>query len=75
MQAAAGGLFSVAGGGRFGSGFLAGGIGQFAGPDPSAGLTVAAVARAAVAGGIGSVLGGGKREHGAVTGAFGLDPL
>jgi hypothetical protein len=67
----AGGLISVAGGGKFASGFLAAGFGEEFGPDPSRGLTIDAIAQAAVAGGVGSVIGGGKFENGAITGAFG----
>ncbi len=76
-----GGLASVAGGGSFGSGFLAAGFSDLAGPDvPSDHASVGAVVEHAVTGGIGSVLGGGKFENGAITGAFGylfnsaLDP-
>ena len=70
-KGAVGGLFSVASGGKFGSGFLAAGFGSLAGQEiagisnPYAGTVVSAVA-----GGIGSVLGGGKFANGAVTGAF-----
>ncbi len=67
-----GGLASVAGGGSFGSGFLAAGFSDLAGPDvPSDHASVGAVVEHAVTGGIGSVLGGGKFENGAITGAFG----
>ncbi|HEV2362738.1 MAG TPA: RHS repeat-associated core domain-containing protein, partial [Caulobacteraceae bacterium] len=71
-----GGLFTVAEGGNFGSGFLAGGVGSLA-PAPTTGqeltfdVLAEGTAESAVLGGIGSVLGGGKFESGAVTGAFG----
>ncbi len=71
-----GGLSSVAQGGKFGAGFLAGGFTQAASPligtinpthvGPDIGRTVAA----AVVGGTASVLGGGKFANGAATGAF-----
>lgn len=68
-----GGLVSVAGGGNFGSGFLAGGIGSL-GPSPTGSETLDEIAEGtiehAVLGGLGSLLGGGKFQNGAITGAF-----
>jgi RHS repeat-associated protein len=72
-----GGLASVAGGGKFGSGFLAAGIGSLADNpaldmgDDWAGRYIGNTVVHAVAGGIGSMLGGGKFLNGADTGAFG----
>ncbi len=74
MHATAGGLFSVAGGGKFKSGFLAAGFADLAGPvvdKISQSNMYVGLAAATVTGGLGSVLGGGKFENGAVTGAFG----
>jgi RHS repeat-associated protein len=65
-----GGIFSMAGGGRFGSGFLAAAFSQLASPDPNTAGYYGTI-QAAAAGGIGSILGGGKFADGAVTGAFG----
>jgi GH24 family phage-related lysozyme (muramidase) len=73
MHATAGGLFSVAGGGKFKSGFLAAGFAELAGPvvdKISQSNMYVGLAAAAVTGGLGSVIGGGKFENGAVTGAF-----
>jgi len=74
-----GGIVSVAGGGSFQSGFIAGGIGGLM--DPYAGMVnqpgsgasglFAATAISAVSGGLGSQLGGEKFANGAETGAFG----
>ncbi len=69
-----GGIVSLAGGGKFGSGFLAGGISSL-GPSPNGmdepeQAALGAVEHA-ILGGLGSVLGGGKFANGAVTGAFG----
>jgi RHS repeat-associated protein len=67
-----GGITSVAGGGNFGSGFLAAGVGSLAdNPALDTGNFEANVVEHAVFGGIGSELGGGKFGNGAVTGAFG----
>jgi hypothetical protein len=76
MHGLAGGLFSVAGGGKFQSGFLAAGFAELAGPHleidgNGTGVLAANTAINAVTGGIASVLGGVKFENGAVTGAFG----
>ncbi|MHB8530721.1 MAG: RHS repeat-associated core domain-containing protein [Caulobacteraceae bacterium] len=73
---AVGGLFTVAEGGNFGSGFLAAGVGSLASaPTPGQRLSFDAVAEgtaeSAVLGGVGSLLGGGKFQNGAITGAFG----
>jgi hypothetical protein len=74
LHAAAGGLFSVAEGGHYKSGFLAAGFVALAGPElPSPDNILDRLlgyAESAVIGGIGSTLGGGKFENGAVTGAF-----
>jgi RHS repeat-associated protein len=74
LHAAAGGLFSVAEGGHYKSGFLAGGFVALAGPGGPAPDDILdrllGYAQSAVIGGIGSTLGGGKFENGAVTGAF-----
>jgi RHS repeat-associated protein len=68
-----GGIVSVAGGGKFGSGFIAAGFASQFEPGPPQNWEQAAfgATEAAVAGGFGSMLGGGKFENGAVTGAFG----
>jgi hypothetical protein len=74
MHATAGGLYSVAGGGKFKSGFLAAGFADLAGPvvdKISQSNMYVGLAAATVTGGLGSVIGGGKFENGAVTGAFG----
>jgi RHS repeat-associated protein len=76
LHGVAGGLISVAQGGKFQSGFLAAGFAELAGPaleipGNSAGAVAANTAVNAAIGGIGSVLGGGKFENGAITGAFG----
>ena len=66
-----GGLFTVAGGGKFGAGFLAAGFGSLADNstfdtgDPWGNTLVHALA-----GGVGSTLGGGKFANGAATAAF-----
>ena len=72
-----GGLASVANGGQFKSGFLAGGFAEgfsdVAGdlaPQTSNAINPGQVVIAATIGGAGSVLGGGKFANGAVTGAF-----
>jgi len=69
-----GGIFSVAQGGNFGSGFLAAGIATLA-PAPTGnadwGDIAEGTAKSAILGGVGSVLGGGKFANGAETGAFG----
>jgi RHS repeat-associated protein len=65
-----GGLVSMAGGGRFGSGFLAASFGSLAGsvlPSPGG---IGGAIESAVLGGVGSMLGGGKFADGAATGAF-----
>jgi hypothetical protein len=68
-----GGLVSEIGQGRFGSGFLAGGISSLA-PVPAGNQsweeTFEGAVEAGALGGAGSVLGGGKFEDGAITGAF-----
>jgi hypothetical protein len=64
-----GGLFSVASGGHFASGFLAAGVGALGGP-VDLGSTVANGLEASELGGYASVLGGGKFANGAITGAF-----
>ncbi|MHB8530724.1 MAG: hypothetical protein ACYC8V_14595 [Caulobacteraceae bacterium] len=71
-----GGLFTVAGGGNFSSGFLAAGVGSLApAPTPGQKLTfdelTEGTAESAILGGVGSLLGGGKFQNGAITGAFG----
>ena len=74
MHGVAGGLASVASGGKFQSGFLAAGFADVAGPfvdQISHGDIFMGTAASAVVGGMGSVVGGGKFENGAVTGAFG----
>jgi RHS repeat-associated protein len=69
-----GGVFSVAQGANFGSGFLAAGFGTFA-PTPTGNENwdqiVGGAAESAILGGAASVLGGGKFANGAETGAFG----
>jgi hypothetical protein len=71
-QGITGGLQSVASGGNFGSGFLAGGFGSLAGPLGLSGgqFDTANLIASAALGGVAAVLGGGKFENGAVTGAF-----
>lgn len=70
-QGLTGGLFSVASGGNFGSGFLAGGVGALAGPIFGGGpFDPGKMIGSAVLGGFASVLGGGKFANGALTGAF-----
>jgi len=79
VSGAVGGAASVAQGGSFKSGFLAGGFASVAGSVgggvlPSGETTggyAANVAFGSVAGGVGSVIGGGKFANGAITGAFG----
>jgi RHS repeat-associated protein len=74
MHASVGGLFSMAGGGKFGSGFLAAGFSDLAGSasgDDDPGVNALDLSRHAIVGGVGSLLGGGKFANGAVTGAFG----
>ena len=67
-----GGIVSVAGGGDFGSGFLAGGISSLGSASFLNLHDVAAnTAIHALLGGIGAELGGGKFANGAATGAFG----
>lgn len=67
-----GGIFSVAQGGNFGSGFLAGGVSGLAdSPTFDTENFEANLVEHAVFGGAGSVLGGGKFANGAETGAFG----
>lgn len=74
MHGAVGGASSAANGGNFGSGFLAAGMSELAGPNirqvfgESFGGKLAAHA---TIGGIGSKLGGGKFENGFTTAAFG----
>jgi len=63
-----GGLFSVAGGGHFASGFLAAGVGAL--PGPNFGDAIANGVTSSVLGGFASVLGGGKFANGALTAAF-----
>ena len=69
-----GGIVSLAGGGKFGSGFLAGGVSSL-GPSPNAmdepEQAAIGTVEHAILGGLGSVLGGGKFQNGAITGAFG----
>jgi RHS repeat-associated protein len=64
-----GGVTSVAQGGNFGSGFLAGGVSSFT-ITPSQPFSVGNLIVSTVAGGTASALGGGKFASGAVTGAF-----
>jgi RHS repeat-associated protein len=70
MHGAVGGLFSMAGGQGFKSGFLAAGFSDIAG-DGGQG-NPSDITSNAILGGIGSVLGGGKFMNGAITGAFGV---
>jgi hypothetical protein len=76
MHGFVGGLASIAGGGKFKSGFLAAAFsdaagGVDAGRDDTIGMQAANVAIHAITGGVGSILGGGKFANGAVTGTFG----
>ena len=70
-----GGIFSVASGGKFESGFLAAGVGSLGDLVPQFGPTldgypVVNIAINASLGGAASMLGGGKFENGAITAAF-----
>jgi hypothetical protein len=65
-----GGVFTVASGGKFQSGFLAAGVASLGGPAPGEAPSIQGALFAAALGGAGSVLGGGKFANGAVTGAF-----
>ena len=67
-----GGLFSVAEGGNFGSGFLAAGVGSLGGGLGSGQFDPGKFVVSAVLGGASSVLGGGKFANGAITGARSL---
>ena len=69
-QGAVGGLMSVIEGGKFGSGFLAAGVGSLAGQFSGGQFDVAKMLASAAIGGAASVLGGGKFENGAITAAF-----
>ena len=71
MHGAVGGLFSMASGQGFKSGFLAAGFSDIAGDGGYSQNTAADITAHALYGGIGSVLGGGKFANGAITGAFG----
>lgn len=71
IHGAVGGMFSVAQGGKFGSGFLAAGISDLGGSGDSQELDAIELSKHAIVGGLGSMLGGGKFGNGAVTGAFG----
>ena len=66
-----GGLDSVATTGRFGSGFLAGGVGSLADIQQFNQSLEEGVVVHAIASGIGSEIAGGSFENGAITGAFG----
>ena len=66
-----GGVYSEIGGGNFGSGFLAAGLGSLAAPWAAQSGPVGGTVISAAVGGLGSVLGGGKFANGAVTGSFG----
>ena len=69
---AVGGVAAVAGGGKFGHGFLAAGVAQLGAPAiGQIPTTEGRVAAAAIVGGTASKLGGGKFANGAVTAAFG----
>jgi RHS repeat-associated protein len=70
MHAFVGGMFSVASGGKFEQGFLAGGISDVGEVFDTGNFGIDLVQHAAL-GGAGSLLGGGKFENGAATGAFG----
>lgn len=82
LHGAVGGTASVASGGKFHSGFLAGGFANLAGSfgvdrlgfnevPGSQGEFFGRTAYQAVAGGVGSIMGGSKFGNGAITGAFG----
>jgi RHS repeat-associated protein len=76
MHATAGGLFSVAEGGKFQSGFLAAGFADLAGTHfdidgNGAGAIAVNTVTHGIIGGLGAVMGSGKFENGAITGAFG----
>ncbi len=71
-HALVGGTFSVIGGGKFGSGALAGGFSAAVTPYiPDNIGTGGGLATSSIVGGTASVLGGGKFGNGALTGAFG----
>ncbi len=65
-----GGMVSVAEGGNFGSGFLAGGVGSLAGSWSGGQFDPGHMLASAIVGGAASVLGGGKFLNGAITAAF-----
>ncbi|MGH8522762.1 MAG: RHS repeat domain-containing protein, partial [Gammaproteobacteria bacterium] len=65
-----GGLSSLAGGEKFGPGFLSGAVASWAGPMVPDSPFLGSLG-AAVVGGTASELGGGKFANGAITGAFG----
>jgi len=71
LHGLAGGLRSVALGGKFGSGFLAAGFSNLAGNFADFGDRGANTVAHAIVGGLASELGGGKFESGAITAAFG----
>jgi hypothetical protein len=71
-HALVGGTFSVIGGGKFGSGALAGGFSAAVTPYIPSNIGIGGgLATSSVVGGTASVLGGGKFGNGALTGAFG----
>ena len=66
-----GGTFSVAQGGKFGSGFLAAGASDISDLSTSSDNLLVGAIKASVIGGTASVIGGGKFGNGAETGTFG----
>jgi hypothetical protein len=69
-QGLTGGITSVAGGGNFGSGFLAAGVGSLGGSLSDGSFDTGKMILSSALGGASSILGGGKFENGAITGAF-----
>lgn len=69
-QGLTGGVVSVAQGGNFGSGFLAGGVGSLAGQFSEGQFDAGKLILSAALGAADSALGGGKFTNGAITGAF-----
>lgn len=70
MAGMVGGVFAEAGGGEFGAGFVAAGIGSLAGLGDTGGFSGGRLIASAIAGGVSSRITGGKFANGAVTSAF-----
>lgn len=70
VQGAVGGIASVVGGEKFGSGFLAAGVGSLAGGLSGGSFDAGKMIASAALGGVASVLGGGKFANGALSASF-----